>query len=290
MGENSSQLRKTLVQAIRYFSDQDVCVGFVAKLRWPDGPICPSCDGKQHSYLKTRRVWKCKSCKRQFSVKVGTVFEDSPIPLDEWLAAIWMLANSKDGASSHEMARSLGITPEVGVAPAPPHPAGYVDRHLPQVLGQIEVDETFIGGKARNMHKSVQVKKITGAGGTDKTAVVGIFDRNGEVRTYPVPTPSGGPRKAKSASTSSLARPSTRTRSRHTQGWMRTSPTRRWTTPSCTFAARSTPTGWKLLELGQARAARHLRLRGALPPVPLPGRTDVHFNRRKANDFTRFAW
>jgi transposase-like protein len=187
MDENSSQLPKTLVEAIRHFSDQDVCVEFVAKLRWPDGPVCPSCDGKQHSYLKTRRVWKCKSCKRQFSVKVGTVFEDSPISLDKWLAAIWMLANSKNGVSSHEMARSLGITQKSAWFLLHRVRLAMQTGTFRKLSGEIEVDETFIGGKARNMHKSTRAKKITGTGGTDKTAVVGIFERDGEVRTYPVP-------------------------------------------------------------------------------------------------------
>jgi transposase-like protein len=103
-------LPTTLLEAIRYFADPEVCVQFVASLRWPNGPRCPSCDGSEHSYLKTRRIWKCKGCKRQFSVKVGTIFEDSPIPLDKWLASIWMIANSKNGVSSHELARSIGIT------------------------------------------------------------------------------------------------------------------------------------------------------------------------------------
>jgi len=107
---SESELPTSLIEAIRYFSDQDVCVEFVVRLRWPDGPVCPRCGGTEHSYLTTRRLWKCKSCKRQFSVKVGSIFEDSAIPLDKWLAAMWMIANSKNGVSSHEMARSLGIT------------------------------------------------------------------------------------------------------------------------------------------------------------------------------------
>ena len=99
-----------LIEAIRYFSDEDVSVAYVASLRWPNGPVCPNCDGTEHSYLTTRRVWKCKACKKQFSVKVGTIFESSPIGLDKWLAAIWLIANSKNGISSHELGRSIGIT------------------------------------------------------------------------------------------------------------------------------------------------------------------------------------
>lgn len=103
-------LPTTLLEAIRYFSDPDVCVDFVAKLRWRDGPICPRCEGTEYSYLTTRRVWKCKSCKKQFSVKLGTIFEDSPLGLDKWLPAVWLAANSKNGISSHELARALGTT------------------------------------------------------------------------------------------------------------------------------------------------------------------------------------
>src|SRR4051794_12846829 len=96
-------LPTTLIEAIRYFSDPDVCIAYVASLRWPDGPVCSRCGGLDHSYLTTRRLWKCKACKRQFSVKVGTIFEDSPIGLDKWLASIWLVANSKNGISSHEL-------------------------------------------------------------------------------------------------------------------------------------------------------------------------------------------
>src|SRR5438093_7954543 len=105
---------RTLVEAIRYFSDPDVCVEFVAKLRWPDGPVCPRCESTEYSYLKTRRLWKCKSCKKQYSVKLGTIFEDSAIGLDKWLAAIWLIANSKNGISSHELARALGVSQKSG--------------------------------------------------------------------------------------------------------------------------------------------------------------------------------
>ena len=100
----------TLIEATRYFSDLDVCTEFVAKLRWPNGPVCPRCGCIEYSYLTTRRLWKCKACKRQYSAKVGTIFEDSPLGLDKWLPAVWLIANSKNGISSHELGRALGIT------------------------------------------------------------------------------------------------------------------------------------------------------------------------------------
>jgi transposase-like protein len=99
----------TLVEAIRYFDDIDVCTQFVAEIRWPDGPVCPDCGGMEHSYLTTRRLWKCKACKRQFSVKVGTIFEDSSVKLKNWLAAIWLITNSKKGISSYELGKAIGV-------------------------------------------------------------------------------------------------------------------------------------------------------------------------------------
>jgi transposase-like protein len=184
--DEPKNLPRTLIEAIRYFSDQDVCVQFVAKLRWPDGPVCPSCGGTEHSYLTTRRVWKCKSCKRQFSVKVGSIFEDSAIPLDKWLAAMWMIANSKNGVSSHEMARSLGITQKSAWFLLHRIRLAMQTGTFAKLDGEIEVDETFIGGKARNMHKNVRAKKITGTGGKDKAIVAGVLQRGGEMRAVVV--------------------------------------------------------------------------------------------------------
>ena len=101
---------KTLQQAIRYFGDEQVCIDTIAQMRWPKGPICPACDGTEHYYLKTQKRWKCKKCAKQFSVKVGTIFEDSPISLDKWLVGLWMLVNCKNGISSYEVGRDLGLT------------------------------------------------------------------------------------------------------------------------------------------------------------------------------------
>jgi transposase-like protein len=173
--DEPKNLPQTLIEAIRYFSDQDVCVQFVAKLRWPDGPVCPSCGGTEHSYLTTRRVWKCKACKRQFSVKVGSIFEDSAISLDKWLAAMWMIANSKNGVSSHEMARSLGITQKSAWFLLHRVRLAMQTATFEKLDGEIEVDETFVGGKARNMHKNVRSRKITGTGGKDKAIVAGVL-------------------------------------------------------------------------------------------------------------------
>jgi transposase-like protein len=154
----------------------------VASLRWPDGAVCPSCGGTEHYYLKTRRLWKCKNCKRQFSVKVGTIFEDSPIPLDKWLAAIWLIANSKNGISSHELGRAIGLTQKSSWFVLHRIRLAMQTGTFQMLSGEVEVDETYIGGQARFMHKTVHHKKITGTGGHNKAAVMGFKERGGEVR------------------------------------------------------------------------------------------------------------
>jgi transposase-like protein len=175
---------KGLLEAIRYFSDPKTCVETVAAVRWPNGPKCPKCEGKRLSFLKTRLMWKCLDCQKQFSVKVGTIFEDSPIGLDKWLTAMWMLANCKNGISSYEVARGLGITQKSAwfllqrIRYAMHH--GSFDK----LSGNVEVDETFIGGKARNMHKSKRLGKLGGSlhGVGGKEMVFGMVERGGKVR------------------------------------------------------------------------------------------------------------
>jgi len=180
----TDRLPTTLMEAIRYFSDEDVCVQFVASLRWADGPICPRCEGTEHYYLASRRVWKCKDkrCHKQFSVKVGTIFEDSPIKLDKWLCAIWLIANSKNGISSYELGRANGITQKSAWFVLHRIRLAMQTGSFEKFDGEVEVDETFIGGKARNMHADVRKRKIvSGRGGNDKTAVMGARTRDGKV-------------------------------------------------------------------------------------------------------------
>jgi len=177
----------TLIEAIRYFADLDVATGFVAALRWPDGPVCPECGGKHHSYLTTRRLWKCKACKKQFSVKVGTIFEDSPIPLDKWLAAIWMIANAKNGVSSHELGRSIGLTQKSAWFVLHRVRLAMQTKTFDRLTGEVEVDETFVGGKAKFMHPAKRRAKIKSTGPHDKTAVVGVLNRDSEVRASVIP-------------------------------------------------------------------------------------------------------
>jgi len=153
--------------------------------RWPNGVTCPKCGSADVLFLAKYNRWKCREghASPQFTLKTGTIMEDSPIGLDKWLTAMWQIVNSKNGISSCEVARAIGITQKS---------AWFLDHRIRFMLtmgfgnklsGQIEADETYIGGKARNMHVSKRARRITGTGGTDKTAVMGILERGGKVRT-----------------------------------------------------------------------------------------------------------
>ncbi len=174
-----------LLEAIRYFSDLDVANDFVSKLRWPDGPVCPHCGGKEHSFISTRRLWKCKSCKRQFSIKVGTIFEDSALGLDKWLPAIWLAANSKNGISSHELARALGTTQKSAWFMLHRIRLAMQTGSFDKLSGEIEADETYVGGLAKFQHE--RKRKHVGTGGVGKAVVMGLLEREGRVRARVVP-------------------------------------------------------------------------------------------------------
>ena len=141
----------TLQLAIQHYSDEQICIDAVAKMRWAEGiPVCPSCGRKDHYYLKTQRRWKCKECYKQFTVKLGTVFEDSPISLTKWLPALWMLCNCKNGISSYELSRDLGVSQKAGWFMLQRLRLALQDGFFGSKLsGEVEVDETFIGGKVR---------------------------------------------------------------------------------------------------------------------------------------------
>src|SRR5437868_5930795 len=168
---------ETLREAISYFSDPDVSLQFLQFLRWPSGVTCAHCDARDPMFLKTRRIWKCKVCRKQFSVKLGTIFEDSPLGLDKWLPAIWMLANSKNGISSYEVARGLGVTQKTAWFMLGRIRLAMQTKSFKKMSGSVETDETFVGGLAKNMHKSKKLRVNTGTGVEDKTAIVGHLQR-----------------------------------------------------------------------------------------------------------------
>jgi transposase-like protein len=167
----------TLADAIRFFSNPDAALSFLAELRWPDGAVCPHCQAPKPMFLTTRRVWKCRACRKQFSIKVGTIFEDSPLGLDKWLPALWMLANSKNGVSSYELARALEVTQKTAWFMLGRIRLAMQATGSDLFEGHVEVDETFLGGKSKNMHPAKRRRMIKGTGGQGKVAVLGILER-----------------------------------------------------------------------------------------------------------------
>jgi hypothetical protein len=178
----------TLQEAILYFSNPDNCLSFLVARRWPNGAVCPTCGSKNVSFVASRRLWQCKARhpKCQFSAKVGTIFEDSPIGLDKWLTAMWMAANCKNGISSYEVARDLGVTQKTAWFMLHRIRLALQNERGGKLGGEVEVDETFIGGKARNMHRERRERVITGTGGKDKAVVLGLAERGGSVRAFVV--------------------------------------------------------------------------------------------------------
>jgi len=170
----------TLAQAIKYFANPDVSLDFLVALRWPNGPVCPRCESAEHSFLSTRRIWKCKGCGKQFSVKLGTIFEDSPIGLDKWLPAVWLLVNAKNGISSYELGRALGVTQKTAWFMLHRIRLAMQTKTFEKMKGSLEVDETYIGGRARFMHPERKARMLKGRrGGTvGKAAVMGLLSRD----------------------------------------------------------------------------------------------------------------
>src|ERR1044072_4538086 len=175
---------RTLQQAIIHFSKPENCNEFMIAARWADGkPRCPQCGSDNVIYLEKARLYKCRTNhpKQKFSLKVGTIFEDSPLGLDKWLTAIWLIANAKNGISSYELSRAIGITQKSAWHVLHRIRLAMQNGSINKLKGSVEVDETFIGGEARNMHLSK--RKHLGTGGAGKVAVMGLLERHGEVRT-----------------------------------------------------------------------------------------------------------
>lgn len=182
---------KTLIEAVAHYSDPDVAHATMTGFRWPDGVTCPRCGSGEHYFVKTRRVWQCKSCKRQFSVKLGTIMEDSPLGIDKWLTAMWLVANAKNGISSHEIGRALGITQKSAWFMAHRIRHAMKARTLEKLAGTVEVDETYIGAKADRMNKAArrrwEARKEAEPGTAGKTAVYTAVERDGRAIARRIP-------------------------------------------------------------------------------------------------------
>ena len=247
---------KTLRDAILFFADYENCRKAVEAIRWPDGVVaCPTCGSENVTYLETQRRYKCygKHPKAQFSLKVGTIFEDSAVGLEKWLPALWLITNCKNGISSYELARALGVTQKTAWFMLSRLRLALQAEHGGKLSGDVEADETFIGGKARNMHaakrKRLGISQSRSMIG--KVAVMGLLERHGEDGQ---PGPHSGRQRTgrsinsarPSASTSKPARRSTLTRSAPTTAWQHAGYVHRSsTTPRPTSTARSTPTAWR---------------------------------------------
>ena len=170
---------RTLVEAIRHFADPDVTLNTMVDLRWPNGVCCPTCGRADVRFIKTRRMWECKAVhsKRQFSAKIGTIFEDSALGLDKWFVAIWMVANCKNGVSSHELGRAIGVTQKSAWFMLHRIRLAMQAGSLMKADGEVEADETYVGGLSKNMHKDKRERVITGTGGSGKAIVMGILER-----------------------------------------------------------------------------------------------------------------
>ncbi len=179
----------TLQEAILYFANPVNCREYLVARRWPDGVTCPRCGSGNVLFMEKYNRWHCreKHDAPQFTLKTGTLMEDSPIGLDKWLMAMWQIVNSKNGISSYEVHRAIGVTQKTAWFLEHRIRLMLGDNSTEKLSGEVEADETFIGGKGRNMHLAKKARRITGTGTKDKTAVMGILERGGKVKTAVVP-------------------------------------------------------------------------------------------------------
>ena len=181
MEETTARYPKTLAEAILYYSDLDVCLQTMVRDRWPNGVTCPTCGASNPRFISTRRLWECRERheRRQFSAKVGTIFEDSPLPLEKWFPAVWLIANAKNGVSSHEVGRALGVTQKTAWFMLHRIRLAMKAGTFMKLSGQVEADETFIGPNPKFMHRSRLEKRRAGRtdGYVDKTIVAGLLER-----------------------------------------------------------------------------------------------------------------
>lgn len=179
----------SLIAAVRYFSDRKVCNDYMRSIKWPGGVvICHHCGSTRIGEITTRSMLRCKDCRKQFSYKVGTIFEDSPLGLDKWFPAVWCIANAKNGISSHELGRALDVTQKTAWFMLHRIREAMRTGTFRKLSGTVESDETFVGGEARNMHEKQREKKIRGRGAVGKRIVHGLLERGGEVRAQVIPS------------------------------------------------------------------------------------------------------
>jgi transposase-like protein len=173
---NENEFPQTFHEAVKYFADPQRALDFMVSLRWPEGVRCPRCESERIGFISTRKVWECKDCKtkKQFTVKVGSLMEDSPIVLEKWLCAIWLICNSKNGISSYEIHRSLGVTQKSAWFMMHRIRLALQTGTMEKMKGQVESDETFIGGRNKFMHPAKK-KRVSGWKG--KTPVQGLLER-----------------------------------------------------------------------------------------------------------------
>lgn len=185
MKTEKSEFPETLTEAVRYFADEETAFEFVKAMKWPDGVArCPKCGSDNAGFLATRKLWKCRECQRQFSVKVDTIFEDSPLGFDKWLPAFWMILNAKNGISSCELARALGVTQKSAWHMLHRIRLCVQDKDSSKLGGTVEVDETFIGARGRTMNAKAKAKRKAmfgkGRGPVAQTPVQGLLERGTE--------------------------------------------------------------------------------------------------------------
>ena len=181
--KDNNEFPETLTDAIKYFADTDRALRFMVSIRWPDGnATCPCCNSTKATFLATRKIWKCRDCGKQFSAKAGTIFEDSALGFDKWLPAFWMIVNAKNGISSCELARALGVTQKTAWFMLHRIRLAMQNGGIEKLSGEVEADETYIGGKVRSMNNQQKCKRGRGTGGAGKEIVMGLLERKGKIK------------------------------------------------------------------------------------------------------------
>jgi len=188
--KDTPEFPETLKDAIQYFADPDNALNFMTAIRWPDGKVtCPCCGSADTVFMPERRLWRCRSCQKQSSVKIGTIFEESPLGLDKWLPAFWMICNAKNGISSCELARALGVTQKTAWFMLHRIRLALRNESVGKLSGEVEVDETYVGGAAHKMNKKQRRNRPVGQYGINKAVVMGLLERKGRVIALAVANP-----------------------------------------------------------------------------------------------------